>query len=322
MMGSLLKKGDVGILFSSAGNGKSILGIQCADNLSKGQSAFGGILRNECGPQVVAYFDMELSLSDYQNRYMDAAGNPYPFAGENQFVRVGNDDEQSKTFAEIARNIERILIQNIERIRPNVVIIDNITAISNGSTADAVVAAKIMDLLMLLKKHFKLTILILAHTPKRYDLSKPLVLEDLAGSSLFLAYADTIIAIGSSKMGSNIKYLKHIKVRSSVKIYDENNVIQVAIVKEGAFLHMKTLEEPFGRESDHLINKNEVAVNDELIRKMVELHTEGKSLQEIKTDLKIDISRQHIGRILKTQQEKRSVINNDFDEALKAENPF
>jgi replicative DNA helicase len=91
MMGSLLKKGDVGILFSSAGNGKSIFGIQAADNISKGQSTFSGILRNECGTQIVAYFDLELTLSDYQNRYMDAAGNIYPFANENRFIRIGND---------------------------------------------------------------------------------------------------------------------------------------------------------------------------------------------------------------------------------------
>jgi replicative DNA helicase len=88
MMGSLLKKGDVGILFSSAGNGKSIFGIQAADNISKGQSTFSGILKNECGTQIVAYFDLELTLSDYQNRYMDAAGNIYPFANENRFVRI------------------------------------------------------------------------------------------------------------------------------------------------------------------------------------------------------------------------------------------
>jgi KaiC/GvpD/RAD55 family RecA-like ATPase len=320
LMGSLIKAGDIVIIFSGPENGKSILGIQAADKISRGESLWGGVLRNECSSKRVAYFDFELSLNDYKNRYIDGAGNHYPFLGDGSFIRIGNDEKNPKSFAEIAANMERILCRNIELHRPEVIFIDNITAMSNGSTADAAVVTKLMDLVMRLKKQYNLTVIVFAHTPKRYDLMKPLGIEDLAGSSLLAAYADSIVAIGRSKMGNNVKYIKHLKVRCGTKIHDEMNVIQVAIEKEGAFLQMKTLEEPFGRESDHLVSKNEIALNDEIVLQIVALHDEGKSNQAIKEALEIPMSRQHIGRIIKGHKDKREADTKQFDAALQTKN--
>jgi hypothetical protein len=274
---------------------------------------FGGLLRNECDPKKVVYFDFELTLSDYKNRYIDAAGNKYPFLDDGSLIRVGNDEERPKTFAEIASNMERILSRNIELHRPEVVFIDNITAMSNGSTADAEVVKKVMDLLLILKKRYKLTIIVLAHTPKRYDMSKPLGIEDLAGSALLAAYADSIIAIGRSKMGNNVKYIKHIKVRSGTKIHDELNVIQVVIEKEGAFLQMKTLEEPTGRECDHLTAKTDIMLDEKIINEMVELKNQGKNIRQIKEELGLHISRVYIAQLIKNAQAKRDESLNWLD---------
>jgi replicative DNA helicase len=313
LMGSLIKVEDIAILFSGPENGKSILGIQMADKISRGESLFGGVLRNECDPKKVVYFDFELTLSDYKNRYMDAAGNKYPFLDDGSFIRVGNDEERPKTFAEIASNMERILSRNIELHRPEVVFIDNITAMSNGSTADAEVVKKVMDLLLILKKRYKLTIIVLAHTPKRYDMSKTLGIEDLAGSALLAAYADSIIVIGRSKMGNNVKYIKHIKVRSGTKIHDELNVIQVVIEKEGAFLQMKTLEEPTGREWDHLTAKTDIMLDEKIINEMVELKNQGKSIRQIKEELGLHISRVYIAQLIKNAQAKKEESLKEFD---------
>jgi DnaB-like helicase N terminal domain/AAA domain len=316
LVGSLIRVEDVAILFSGPENGKSVWSVQMADKISRGESLFQGLLRNECAPQKVLYFDFELTLSDYKSRYLDGAGKEYPFRGDGWMTRVGNDENEPKTFAEIANNMEQILKKNIELFQPSVVFVDNITAMSNGSTADADVVRKIMDLLLLLKKKYKLTVIVLAHTPKRYDMSKPLTIADLAGSSLLAAYADSIIVIGQSKMGNNVKYIKHIKGRGGAKIHDEQNVIQVSIEKEGAFLQMKTLEEPTGRESDHLVNKYDASVDDDLIKQIVILHDSGKSYQMIKEELNLNISRQHVWRIIKTYKEKQLKDTKDFDLAL------
>jgi hypothetical protein len=289
-----------------------------ADKISKGESLFNGLLRNECEPQKVIYFDFELSLSDYKNRYLDGAGNAYPFRDDGWMVRVGNDEDNPKTFADIASNMERILRQNIEQYQPDVVFIDNITAMSNGSTADAEVMRKIMTLLKDLNIRHNLTVIVLAHTPKRYDLSKPLAIADLAGSFLVAAFADTVIAIGKSKMGNSIKYILHLKLRDGVKIHDEQNVINISIEKEGAFLQMKTLEEPTGRETDHLVSKYDVSIDEKLIKEMVVLKNDGKSLSQIKTELNLMISRQYIGQLIKAYEQKNKNTDvADFDEALR-----
>jgi hypothetical protein len=289
-----------------------------ADKISKGESLFNGLLRNECEPQKVIYFDFELSLSDYKNRYLDGAGNAYPFRDDGWMVRVGNDEDNPKTFADIASNMERILRQNIEQYQPDVVFIDNITAMSNGSTADAEVMRKIMTLLKDLNIRHNLTVIVLAHTPKRYDLSKPLAIADLAGSFLVAAFADTVIAIGKSKMGNSIKYILHLKLRDGVKIHDEQNVINISIEKEGAFLQMKTLEEPTGRETDHLVSKYDVSIDENLIKEMVVLKNDGKSLSQIKTELNLMISRQYIGQLIKAYEQKNKNTDvADFDEALR-----
>jgi KaiC/GvpD/RAD55 family RecA-like ATPase len=318
LVGSLIKKEDVTLLFSGTGNGKSVFSIQMADKISRGESLFDGLLRNDCGKQKVLYFDFELTLSDYKDRYIDGAGNKYPFLGEGWFDRLGNDEDDPKTFKEMASKMEQILTVNVENKQPNVIFVDNITAMSNGSTIDPEVVRRVMDLLLLLKKRYNLTVIVLAHTPKRYDTSKPLLVEDLAGSSLLSIYVDSIVTIGQSKMGEKIKYIKHIKVRSGAKIHDEQNVIQISIEKEGAFLQFKTLEEPTGRESDHLVSKYDAAIDEQLIKDMVLLKEDGKSLSQIKEELSLKISRQYIGQLIKAYQQKNTNSSvADFEDALK-----
>jgi DnaB-like helicase N terminal domain/AAA domain len=319
LVGSLIKKEDVTLLFSGTGNGKSIFSIQMADKISRGESLFDGLLRNDCGQQKVLYFDFELTLSDYKDRYIDGAGNKYPFLGDVWFNRVGNDEDNPKTFAEMAAKMEQILMTHVEKNQPHVIFVDNITAMSNGSTVDPETVRRVMDLLLLLKKRHKLTVIVLAHTPKRYDMSKPIVVEDLAGSSLLAAYVDSIITVGQSKMGEKVKYIKHIKSRSGAKIHDDQNIIQISIEKEGAFLHFKTLEEPTGRESDHLVSKYDASIDEVFIQEMVRLKEEGRSLNQIKEELSLKISRQYIGQLIKAYQQKKTNPEvTDFEEALKA----
>jgi hypothetical protein len=319
LVGSLIKKEDVTLIFSQTGNGKSVFSIQMADKISRGESLFNELLKNECGQQKVLYFDFELTLGDYKNRYIDKeTGIKYQFLGEGWFDRIGNDEDDPKTFSEIATKMERLLVSNVVKFKPNVIFVDNITAMSNGATVDPEVARRIMDLILLLKKRYKLTVIVLAHTPKRYDLSKPVVIADLAGSSLLSTYAESIITIGQSKMGNNVKYIKHLKCRNGVIIHNEENIIQISIEKEGCFLQFKPLEEPIAREADHLVSKYDASIDEALIEQMISLKKDGKSLSQIKTDLSLKISRQYIGQLIKNYQQK--FVNNDlaeFEEALK-----
>jgi replicative DNA helicase len=317
MMGDLVKQHDVAIFFSGPANGKSVFMVQAADAIAKGQPLLSGHLRNECGEQKVLYFDLELGESDFKSRYLDGAGNEFAFS-EN-FVRIGKDEDSHTSFADFAKNAKYLISRNIEKHKPNVVVIDNITALSNGATADYVVASEIMDTLISLKHKYKLTVIVLAHTPKRYNTTTPLSINDLAGSAMLGNYADSINAIGASKMGDKVKYIKQIKVRSGIKRYDDENVLQVSIEKEGANLLYKCLEMPTGREQNHLTEFNQDDEN-EMLREAQKLQDKGLSLRKIVFEMGLKISHVQLKNKLDAYQEgggAQNEINERNTEGLK-----
>ena len=106
-----------------------------------------------------------------------------------------------------------------------------------------------MKYLQALKKKYRLSILALAHTPKR-DLSKPITRNDLQGSKMLINFCDSSFSIGESSHDKNIRYLKQIKARNTEIIYDAENVIVCQIEKADNFLQIEFLN--FGTEREHL----------------------------------------------------------------------
>jgi hypothetical protein len=111
-----------------------------------------------------------------------------------------------------------------------------------------------MKHLKALKNKYGLSILALAHTPKR-DLSKPITRNDLQGSKMLINFCDSAFAIGESSNDKNIRYLKQIKARSTEQIYDAENVCVCQIVKPANFLGFEFLN--FGTEREHLKQQSE-----------------------------------------------------------------
>ena len=75
-----------------------------------------------------------------------------------------------------------------------------------------------------LKIKHNLSILALAHTPKR-NLIYPITKNDLAGSKHLSNFADSIFAIGESCKDKSLRYLKQLKARATEVIYDSENII-------------------------------------------------------------------------------------------------
>jgi hypothetical protein len=128
------------------------------------------------------------------------------------------------------------------------VIIDNITYLrhENEKAKDAL---PLMKHLKRLKNKYNLSLLVLAHTPKR-DLTKPLTRNDLQGSKVLMNFCDSSFAIGESSSDSSFRYIKMIKVRSTEHIYDSDNIIVCQITKPHNFLHFRFLH--FDSEYKHL----------------------------------------------------------------------
>ena len=224
------------ILFADTNVGKTILAVQIADSISRGQSIPG--FKLETKAQKVIYCDFELNDKQFQSRYSRNYEYPYQFSDNFLRVEINPDadfpEDASFEFA-LSNAIERVITDTGAKI----VIIDNITYLrhENERAKDAL---PLMKHLKRLKNKYNLSLLVLAHTPKR-DLTKPLTRNDLQGSKVLMNFCDSSFAIGESSSDSSFRYIKMIKVRSTEHIYDSYNIMVCQITKPDNFLHFNFL---------------------------------------------------------------------------------
>lgn len=276
---------ELHILFADTGIGKSILAMAISDALSKGENFL--FLENENKPATVLYYDFELSDRQFRKRYTDDFGYEHQFnerfyIDTIDFAELLNIDPSVK-FSETLFNK---ICYDIETLNADVLVIDNLTYLNSQSTQDTQIAMDVMRELNILKKKYNLSILVLAHTPKR-SLSSPISINDLAGSKHLSNFADSISSIGKSAYDSSIRYLKQIKPsRSGEMIYDTENVITCKIVKDGCFLTFEFID--FDNEYDHLKemghSEKDVQRND-LKGKAKKMREEGLSLSKISLEI-------------------------------------
>jgi RecA-family ATPase len=280
-------EGEICILFADTNVGKSILAVQIGDSISKGEQISG--FKLEAQMQPVLYLDFELSDKQFENRYSIEFQQHYIWP--EYFIRVElNPDAampDNQSFEDYLNySIERCIIETGAKI----LIIDNLTFLSNDNEK-AKTASPLMKHLKVLKNKYGLSILILAHTPKR-DMSKPINRNDLAGSKMLMNFCDSAFSIGESSTDKNLRYLKQIKERHTPKVYDAENVCICQINKPHNFLLFELLS--FGSEREHLKQRTEQD-NETQIEKVIHLKHQGKSYRDI--GLEIGISHMTAQRI-------------------------
>jgi RecA-family ATPase len=237
-------EGEVCILFADTNLGKTILAMQIANSISKGESIPGFDLT--AAKQPVLYFDFEMSDKTLQKRYSNNYENNYSFDSNLLRVEINTEFTNFEDFEHTLYNeIETAIVSHEARI----LIIDNITFLKTQSTETAKDALPLMKKLVDLKKKYGLSMLILAHTPKRNS-SQILTTNDLAGSRQIANFADSIFAIGVSHKSDNYRYLKQLKARSTERVHDDSHVAICSIENEDNFL--KFIFKEFGDEADQL----------------------------------------------------------------------
>jgi hypothetical protein len=289
LFGKLWFENELCILFADTNLGKSILAVQIGNSISKGETINGFDMEAE--KQQVLYFDFELSDKQFETRYSDNFINHYLF--DDNFIRIEvnpNSDIPAKI------DYETYLNQELERVisetGAKVIIIDNLTYLRSG-TETARDALPLMKHLKALKSKYNLSILVLAHTPKR-DLSKPITRNDLQGSKMLINFCDSSFAIGESFTDKSLRYIKQIKQRNCEMVYDANNVGVCEIAKPTNLLHFEFL--CYGIEREHLRVPSEKD-RSELEANIKQLKTDGKSIRDISKEL--NISKSKVDRLLK-----------------------
>ena len=274
-------EGELCILFADTNLGKSILAVQIGNSISKGEQIKNFDIQTQ--KQPVLYFDFELSDKQFQNRYSKDYIDNYDFDDNFLRVEINPDFDLPKdvTFDDfLILSIEKSILSS----NAKVLIIDNLTYLKSDNEK-AKEASPLMKKLKEFKSKYSLSILILAHTPKR-DLSKPISKNDLAGSKALMNFCDSSFTIGESNQDKQIRYIKQIKQRNCEQVFDADNVCVCQIIKEHNFLQFEFVS--LGNEREHLKQYTEKD-KDNVISQVKELSKQGKSQRVISSELGISL---------------------------------
>lgn len=298
LCGEFWHEGELAILFADTGMGKSVLAVQIADALSSGDDSHDSVLGIEGGGRKVLYLDFELTDKQFELRYCgeNDEGELEHFEMSDNFYRGVIDPcaeiPDGMTFTGyLMKEIERCL----DETQAEVLIVDNISFLrgSQGGTREA--AELMRDLRRLIERR-SLSILALAHTPKRQT-RRPVTLNDLQGSKALSNFADSIFAIGESCLGPDIRYIKQLKARSREIVYDGGYVPGYSVNKQGSWLMLEHVA--FGTELSHLKDfAAALHVRYERWYEVDRLNREGLSQRGIAR--KLDISAASVNRYLNT----------------------
>ena len=271
-------EGELSCLFADSNVGKSILAVQIADRIARTDN--------------VLYLDFELSEKQFQLRYTNEHGETYTFPERLYRVSLDCNSLLEADFEEaIMGGIEQMALQTGCKI----FIVDNLTylccAMEKGDAA-----GRLMIQLNNLKKKYGLSVLVLAHTPKR-SLDCPITSNDLAGSKRLYNFFDSVFAIGKSAQDGGLRYVKQLKVRYGTFSHDADNVIIYEIEKVDAFLQF--VFRGYSTEKEHLkkLGDNESSQRD---CQILQLSRSGKSVREIASQ--VNCGKSTVSRIIQSNR--------------------
>ena len=289
LFGDFWLERELSIMFADTGKGKSILALQIADSLARGVPVAPFDL--DLPPQKVLYFDFEMSGKQIQRRYRgrEAGIERYRFNPNIIRAQISSDTDYPAFFETYSQFVHDSFEELLREVRPDVVIVDNITFLNNSSNTSPGRALGLISELQRFKNEYETSMLILAHTPKRRP-SHALTVNDLQGSKMLSNFADNIFAIGESTRGHNIRYLKHLKPRNSEMKYDASNVCVFQIEKRDNFLGFRFTG--YSTEREHILpfTLGNNANREVLHKKVKELHDEGHTQRRIAALLGISIA--------------------------------
>lgn len=274
---------EICILFSDSNVGKSILATQIAQSIASGIPING--FKTEAIPQNVLLLDFELSDKQFQLRYNNNNIPEDNFQFHDNFYRVElNSDADFSNEVNFETAIIKAIEENVKSGEFKTIIVDNITFIK-GDNEKAKDAAPFMKQIKDLKKKYNLSILLLAHTPKR-DGTKAITQNDLAGSKMIMNFCDSAFTIGMSFVDASLRYIKQIKQRNGSQCYGTDNVCVCKIEKLTNYLQFTFIE--YGIEYFHLKEKSKKDKT-ELVEQVKQLKAEGKNQREIAKQLEIGL---------------------------------
>ena len=263
-------EGEVTVLFAPTNVGKSVLALQIADAISQGKSEYGFESELTRG-ESVAYVDLENTDCQFAGRY-----SGHQFSDNLKILEVPTGVEYT------TEQLLSYLKNFISAEKSKVIVFDNISFMGNLQSANEAMA--IIKALRELRDELGITILVVAHTNKKDN--KPMTINDLAGSAKVGNLIDAAFALGRVVGDTGLRYIKQLKARSGVKIY-EDPVMVVEMVKEGG-LHFEYRDMDI---EQNLLKKPKEDDEEMVYHQVWHLHKQGLSCRKIESELGISKSK-------------------------------
>lgn len=226
IFGRYIHEGELCVLFGDSNAGKSILANDIAFFVSGGGHEWEGME----SPNIPSlYIDMEMSGAQFARRYASAEDYIPEMYSRAEINTNSTDDKWNYIRS-------KIITMQGQPNPPKFIIIDNVTN-GFGSIFSAKRMLALITEIKNLKERFKLTVLLIAHCPKR-NKKKPISDNDLGGSKMILNFVDSAFAVGTSLQGENVRYVKQIKCRECSK--DEE--VMTVRIKGEPYLSMQYVD--------------------------------------------------------------------------------
>lgn len=282
VFGEYIHQGDLALIIGDTNSGKTLLACDIAlannDNLCYWEEPMTNRKRK------AIYIDGEHNDSQIARRYENLLECSSGDLIRGRFT----EDDYDSCIEDRLSAIENLLRSNNDT---ELLIIDNLMCmLDNGKSAKQ--AQQFIQGLKQIKEQYDLTIILVAHLSKRNS-KNPIEVRDILGSSVIANYADSIIAVGNSCEGDNIKYLKQLKSRSSIKISE----VAVMEIAEEPYLHFDFRY--FDNEENHLPKKkvSRSSISPLIGNTVLRLKNEGLTVRGIAEQL--GLSKSAVGRFLK-----------------------
>lgn len=304
LFGNFWMTKQVAILFGEPGLGKSALAVQLGVSLAAGK-AIAPFPRNVPAHPVL-YLDFEMTHRQFADRYTDRSrGRPVKYSFHDNFLRgrsLWHGEQLPPAFKNHAEYLIQSLELAVEKDDISTVIIDNISCFGQRHLSPYT-THELLESLRALRERTDISLLLLAHTPKRLP-GRQLSFPDLLGSVALSGIADSVFALGASAEPA-VRYLKHIKSRTMPMDNDAANVAVYRLERRQIEPGSATL--PFGfthigfsTEAEQLGQR----IKDKriLARRVNELARSGMSQEKIGGTL--GIPRSSVGRMLRKRRNK------------------
>mgnify|MGYP000659977614 CR=1 FL=1 len=289
IFGDYIHQGDLALIVGDTNSGKTLIASDIAFANNNNLCYWDEPMTNRIRKTII--IDGEHSDSQIARRYEKLLECTSGDLVRGRFT----DAEYNSSIEDRLLAIENLICSNDMEL----LIIDNLMCMLDNYKS-AKQTQQFIQGLKQIKEQYDLTIILVAHLSKRNS-KNPIEIKDISGSSVIANYADSIIAVGNSCEGDAIKYIKHLKSRSSIKMSD----VAVMVIVEEPYLHFEFRQ--YDNEENHLLKKSvsRSSISPSIRETILRLKEEGYSVRNIADQL--SLSKSAVGRFLKNNNPIRGL---------------